>query len=104
MRGELMTDYERYGDFRPIEGGGLGFALTFLLIGLGAGALVALMLAPRSGRRLRRTLRRKYEDARDAFEDISDQAGAVLERGAGYAGAVRERVEPFSRVINKRRW
>jgi gas vesicle protein len=100
-----MTDYEHYGDYRPLEGGGnFGPGLTMLLVGLGAGALIGLLLAPKTGKHMRRTLRRRYEDARDAFEDLSDQAGDVLGRGADYANAVRERVEPIGRVINKRRW
>ena len=98
-----MTDYERYGDYRPSEGGSFGLALTFLLLGVGAGALAALMLAPRTGRQMRRTLRRHYEDAREAMGDFSDSAGKVIERGTGYATAVRQRVEPIGRALH-RRW
>jgi gas vesicle protein len=85
-------------------GGGLGVAFTFLFIGLGAGALIGVLMAPKTGKQMRRSLRRRYEDAREAVGDLGDQAGDVLERGAGYANAVRERVEPIGRVINKKRW
>ena len=96
-----MTDYEHHGDNRRNEGG-MGTALAFLMLGLGAGALVALMLAPTTGRRMRRTLRRHYEDAREAVGEFSDSASQVVERGASYAHAVRERVEPISRAFTRR--
>jgi len=56
------------------------------LIGLGAGALTALLLAPRSGRQTRRILRRKYEDAVDNFSERADE---WRERGAGWAETAR---------------
>lgn len=99
-----MTDYERYGDYRPHEGGSLSLALTFLCLGIGAGALAALMLAPKTGRNMRRMLRRRYEDAREAVGDFSDNAGKAIERGTDYANAVRQRVEPIGRALNRRRW
>ena len=99
-----MTDYERYGDYRPSEGGGMGTALTFLFLGLGVGALVALVMAPTTGRKMRRTLRRHYEDAREAVGEFSDTAGKAFERGADVASAVRDRVEPIGRKLNWRRW
>ena len=79
-------------------------ALTFFLVGIGAGALAALLLAPRTGRQMRRALRRQYEDARDAVGDLSDNAGKVIERGADYANVVRQRVEPIGRALNRRPW
>ena len=84
-----MTDYERFGEYQASEqpsGGGLGLGITMLLIGLGAGALTALLLAPRSGRQTRRMLRRKYEDA---VETINERADEWKERGAGWAETAR---------------
>jgi len=90
-----MTDYERLGEYENRNGGAaIGTALTFLLVGLGLGAITALLLAPKSGRRMRRTIRRKYEDARDRFDDWSDQAGDVVDRGTKYA---RERITPVKK-------
>src|SRR5579872_6980609 len=40
-----------------------GTAITFLLIGMGVGAVVALLYAPKTGDALRRDLRRKYKNA-----------------------------------------
>jgi len=88
----------------PYHRGNLNLALTFLFVGLGTGALVALLLAPKTGRQMRRTLKRRYEDARDAFEDLSEQAGEAIDKGAGWANAAartaKEAVAPLGRVIN----
>jgi gas vesicle protein len=87
-----MTDYERFGETGIQEersGFGLGTALTFLFVGIGVGAVSALLLAPKSGRQMRRMLKRKYEDARESFDEFADQAGDwaedVAERGSKYA-------------------
>ncbi len=94
-----MTDYESY---REMPAGNIaGWALTFLFIGMGAGALLGLLFAPKTGKQMRRTLRRHYQDARDVIEDWGDQAGDVLEKGAGYANAVKDRVAPIGKVILK---
>ena len=60
--------------------------MTFLLIGLGAGALSALLLAPKEGKKTRRLLRRKYEDA---VETINERADEWKDRGAGWAETAR---------------
>ena len=96
-----MTDYERYSDYQPTDHSHIGLALTFLFIGLGAGALVGLLFAPKTGKQLRRTLKRKYEDARDVLEDFGEQAGDVIGKGAEYASAVKERVAPIGKVVMK---
>jgi gas vesicle protein len=87
----------------------VGTAITFLLIGMGAGALIALLYAPKSGEDLRRDIRRKYKDARDAVEDLADEARDqvedVLERGADWVEEVgkdaRKRVAPLKRALQK---
>jgi gas vesicle protein len=95
-----MTDYERFGEYEPRSSGApIGTALTFLFIGLGIGAITALLLAPKSGRQMRRQIRRKYEDARERFDDWSDQAGDVVERGTKWAKDARERITPLKRKI-----
>src|ERR687884_1367111 len=86
-----MTDYERFSENQAEteRGGTLRTALTFLFIGIGIGSVSALFLAPKSGRQMRRMLKRRYEDARESIDDITDQAGDwagdVAERGAKYA-------------------
>ncbi len=107
-----MTDYERFGDYQPSDRSSVGLAITFLFIGLGAGALAALLFAPKSGKQIRRDLRRKYEDARDVFEDWQEQAGDALEKGAEWASnakdwantakdAAREKVAPFAKAVKR---
>jgi hypothetical protein len=96
-----MTDYEHFGDYQPSDRSGIGLALTFLFIGLGAGALAALLLAPNSGKQTRRSLRRKYEDAREVFDDFTEQAGDVIERGAEWANTAKEKIEPLAKKIRR---
>ena len=85
--------------------GNIGTALTFLLIGLGAGALVGLMYAPKTGRQMRKELRKKYETARETLDDWKDQAREAAEdaidRGAEIAEEVRERVTPLTKAVRR---
>lgn len=100
-----MSDYERFGDYQPSERGNLGVALTFLFIGMGIGTAVALLFAPKSGKQVRRALRRKYEDARERIEDWTDQAGDVWDRSSEWASNARdrakERVTPIAKAAAK---
>ena len=89
-----------------------GTAITFLLIGLGAGTLLGMLLAPKTGKQLRRDLRRGYEEARDNLgewaddarervRDVGDRVRDAASRGAEFADDLRERVEPFRKAINR---
>jgi len=106
----------RIGRYQSSEGSNVGTAITFLLIGLGAGALAGLLLAPKSGRALRRDLRNGYDDAKETLgdwaddaktrvRDVSDRVKDVASRGAEIAEdlreAAKERVEPLRRAINR---
>ena len=93
-----MTDYERFGEYQSSDRSNVGLALTFLLIGLGVGALSALLFAPKSGKQIRRALRRKYEDAREVLEDWTEQAGEVIERGTEWANTAKEKVAPIAQA------
>lgn len=96
----------RTGRYESSDKSTAGTAVTFLLIGLGAGALVALLLAPKTGKQLRRDLRRKYDDARDLVEDFAEEArervNDVMERGSDFVETARERMEPLSRAVRNR--
>jgi gas vesicle protein len=94
------------------EGSNIGTAITFLLIGLGAGALAGLLLAPKTGKQLRRDLRRGYEDAKDSIGDWADEAKDrarevsekvrdAANRGAEIADDLRDKVEPLRRAITR---
>jgi gas vesicle protein len=100
------------GRYEPSESSHIGTAITFLLIGLGAGALVGLLMAPKTGKQLRRDLRRGYEDARDSIgewadeardraREVGDRVRDAASRGAEIADDLREKVEPLRRVINR---
>jgi gas vesicle protein len=100
-----MTDYERFGDYQPSDRSTAGLAITFLFIGLGAGALAALLFAPKTGKQIRRELRRKYENAKDVIEDWQEQAGDVIEKSAEWASNARdtakEKVAPFAKAVKR---
>jgi gas vesicle protein len=96
-----MSDYSRFGEYKYSERSGTAAALTFLFIGVGIGTIIALLFAPKSGKQLRRTLRRKYEDARDVIDDFSDQAGDYMERGRDWANVAREKVSPIARKLRR---
>jgi gas vesicle protein len=80
-------------------------ALTFLLIGLGAGAALALLFSPKSGKQLRRDLRRGYEEASDRLqefaEEAADRANEVVERGSELADKLREKAAPIARAVGR---
>lgn len=93
----------REGKYESETGSKVGTAITFLLIGLGIGAVVGMLYAPKAGRQMRRDLRRGYESARDRIEDWTenarDFAGDAIERGSDFAEDLRERVRPLTRGI-----
>ena len=106
----------RMGRYESSANSHIGTAITFLLIGLGAGALAGLLLAPKAGRQLRRDLKRGYEDAIDTVEEWADEAKDrvrsaserfrdVANRGADLAEDLREvarnKTEPIRRVIQR---
>lgn len=82
-------DHERTGDYKPSDRSTVGTAITFLLIGLGVGALTALLFAPKSGKQMRRALRRKYEDTVDAVQERTEE---WMDRGSEMANAAKEKV------------
>jgi len=67
------------------DGSALRVGLVLLFVGLAAGAITALLLAPKTGKQMRRHLRRKYEDAREVVDDWGQQAGDWIERGSDWA-------------------
>lgn len=100
------------GRYESSQGSNIGTAITFLLIGLGAGALAGLLLAPKTGKQMRRDLQRGYEEAKenlgdwadeakDRVRDVSDRVREVASRGADLAEELRDRAEPLRRAIRK---
>jgi len=86
-------------------GGNVGTAITFLLIGLGAGAVVGMLFAPKAGRQMRRDLRRGYDNAKEIFDDFRenarDFAEEAMERGSEFADDLRARVKPLGKAIRR---
>ena len=102
----------RIGRYESSESSNVGTAITFLLIGLGAGALAGLLLAPKTGRQMRRDLQRGFEDAKDTLGDWAEEAKDrvrevgervrdAANRGAEIAEDLRDKVEPLRRAINR---
>jgi gas vesicle protein len=102
----------RSGKYESSEGSTVGTAITFLLIGLGAGALAGLLLAPKTGKQMRRDLKRGYEDAKETLDDWTEEAKDrvrdvqervrdAAERGSEFADNLREKVEPLRRAVNR---
>ncbi|HKW19048.1 MAG TPA: YtxH domain-containing protein [Terriglobales bacterium] len=86
--------------------GNVGTAITFLLIGLGAGTVIGMLFAPKAGRQMRSDLRRQYETARETFDDwkenAKDFAEDVIDRGSDLADDLRERVTPLTKPAKRR--
>jgi len=73
------------GEYRSSDRSAWTLGLALLCLGLAAGAITALLMAPQSGKQLRRQLRRKYEDAKDVVDDWGEQASDWIEQGSDWA-------------------
>lgn len=82
--------FKSFGDYRASDRSSVGTAITFLFIGLGAGALAALLFAPQSGKQTRRLLRRKYEDT---VGELGERAEELFEKGSEWARDAKEAAE-----------
>jgi gas vesicle protein len=91
----------------------VGRALTFLFIGLGVGALAGLLFAPKTGKQMRRLLRRKYEDTVESLieradelkergSDLVERGSDLVERSSRFANAAKEKVAPFAKAAKSR--
>jgi gas vesicle protein len=83
----------------------IGTAITFLLIGLGAGAALGLLLAPKTGRQLRKDLRRSYDDALETVSDWTDEARdrfeEAVEKGSDFADELRAKAQPLTDLLRR---
>jgi gas vesicle protein len=85
---------------RPRQGGALDVSdrLTYLLIGGGIGAILALLFAPKSGTELRGDIadvaRKGIDKSREEARFVGDKAGeyygTVREKAGEWAGSARE--------------
>lgn len=87
------------------SGSSVGAAITLLLLGFGAGALIGLVLAPKAGKQFRKDLRKKYDSARETIEDwtddVKDFAEVAMECGAEIADEVRDKVAPLAKAVRR---
>jgi gas vesicle protein len=72
-----------YEDYRRESGDGVSTRLTYLLIGGGIGAILALLFAPKSGHELRGDIkdatRKGIDRSREASQQLTDRAGEYYE-------------------------
>src|SRR5271157_3606645 len=103
-----MTDdgneFVAEGDYEPSGRNTVALGFALLLIGFAAGAIAAALMTPKTGKQMRRELKRKAGDLRDRVDDWTDQAGDLREKAAEFAGkaqdwadAAKERVGPLAK-------
>ncbi|HST12344.1 MAG TPA: YtxH domain-containing protein [Terriglobales bacterium] len=99
----------RIGKYESSSKSNVGTAVTFLMIGVGAGALIALMLAPKTGKQMRKDLRKRYDDARDTLQDWSEEAidrvNDIADKSSDWADELRdlarEKAAPIAKAIKR---
>jgi gas vesicle protein len=92
-----MTEYAKYGDYtkQNEQPESLKTAITFLAIGAGVGALISLLLAPRSGPETREAIRDTFDTAR---RGITEHASKLRSKTVDAAEHARRRIMPISRT------
>jgi gas vesicle protein len=94
----------RIGKYESSDGA-TGTAITFLLIGLGVGAAVGLLLAPKTGRQFRKDLRRSYDEALETASDwtdeVKDRLEEVVEKSGDFADELRTKAKPLSDLLRR---
>ena len=78
-----------YEEYRRERGDSVSTRLTYLLIGGGIGAIIALLFAPKSGQELRGDIadatRKGIDRSREAAQQLGDRAGEYYEATRGRA-------------------
>ena len=79
-----------YDEYRRDSGDSISTRLTYLLIGGGIGAILALLFAPKSGQELRGDIadatRKGLDRSREAAQQLGDRAGEYYEATRARAG------------------
>lgn len=97
-------------DYRRDSGDSISTRLTYLLIGGGIGAILALLFAPKSGEELRGDIadatRKGIDRSREAAQHLGERAGEYYQAGRDRAGeyyeATRDRAaELYSQAAEK---
>lgn len=105
---EQPSDFATYREESAPDRSSVNLGLALLFLGLAAGAITALLLTPKTGKQLRRQLRRKYDDAREVMDDWGEQAGDWIERGSDWAETAsdwadkaKDRVKPIKKAFRR---
>jgi gas vesicle protein len=81
-------------DYRRESGDNISTRLTYLLIGGGIGAVIALLFAPKSGHELRGDIadatRKGIDRSRETAQQLGDRAGEYYQTGRDRAGQYYE--------------
>ena len=77
-----------------------GISIAWFLVGAAAGAAVALLYAPQSGRETRRLLAKKTEEGREA---LADSGKEVLDRGKELFDRGRELADEAADIFERGR-
>lgn len=74
----------------------VGSKISFFLVGLGIGALVGILFAPRSGEETREYLAQKADEGREYAQrkarELRERADDIIERGKGVATRQKESI------------
>ena len=96
-------------DYRRESGDSISTRLTYLLIGGGIGAIIALLFAPKSGQELRGDIadatRKGIDKSREAAQQLSERAGeyyeSTRERAAELYSTASEKVGEVARAARE---
>ena len=73
-----------------------GSKISFFLVGLGIGALVGILFAPKSGEETREYLAQKADEGREYAQrkarELRERADDIIERGKGVAVRQKETI------------
>ena len=96
-------------DYRRESGDSISTRLTYLLIGGGIGAIIALLFAPKSGQELRGDIadatRKGIDKSRETAQQLSERAGeyyeSTRERAAELYSTASEKVGDVARAARE---
>ena len=101
---EDVNEFVAEGEYEPSGSNTVAIGFALLLVGFAAGAIAAALMTPKTGKQMRRELKRKAGDLRERVGDWSDQAGDWVDKGSDladkaqeWAGAAKDRVAPLTK-------
>src|ERR1700758_922569 len=86
----------------------VGFKVTYFLVGMGIGALVGVLFAPKSGEETRKFLSDKAEEGRDYAQkkarELRERADDLVERGKETASRHKESITAAGERADMQNW